>query len=538
MGQGWKKYREKIIGLGENSSHKSYYPELQDKIEELETSKKNLQTILDSTSDSIVIHDVDGKILLLNNQAKLFYNIYDDFSKYTVFDLSSKSQDLDQLYQIWEGVLQSKGRTLEWLARPIGLDYEIPVQVSLNRCNWYGETVIVAVVRDFSERKKYENEMIRARKKAEESDSLKSAFLANLSHEIRTPMNAIVGFSTLLKDEGLTAEKRDNYVDIIQSSSNHLLSIINDIIEISKIDTNQVVPHFKPVKLNALLSEIFQIFSMSSGETGIKLELCKPAMTSELDIITDEVKLRQILINLLTNAFKFTEKGKIEFGYEIRDKLRFYVKDTGIGISEKYHHVVFERFRQIENDISINKGGSGLGLAISKAYVEMLGGKIHLESAENAGSKFWFTIPLKINPASKDISGIPEEALKFEQKKAKILVAEDEDTNFFLLSEILRKHDYEVLRASNGKVALDILSGNQNIDLVLMDIKMPVMDGFKSFNLIKKLYPKLPVIAQTAYTLAEEEDRILTAGFNGYIAKPVNKEKLLKAIAPFLKRNN
>lgn len=534
MGQSWEKYREKIIGLGENSSRKSYYPELQDKIDELEASKGNLQTILDSTSDSILIHDKTGKILLLNNQAKLFYNIYESFSKYSIFDISSNTLEFDQLYQIWDDVIQGNSRTLEWLARPIDLDYEIPVQVSLNRCNWYGETVIVAVVRDFSERKKYENELIRARKKAEDSDNLKSAFLANLSHEIRTPMNAIVGFSTLLKDEGLSAEKRDNYISIIQNSSNHLLSIINDIIEISKIDTNQVVPNINSVKINLLLNEIFQIFSMSSRETGIALELKKAEIPGELDIMTDEVKLRQVIINLLTNAFKFTENGKIEFGYEINNMLLFFVKDTGIGIDEKYHSLIFERFRQVENEISLNKGGSGLGLAISKAYVEMLGGKIYLESSLNSGSKFWFTIPLKINPASKAIIPALEEIRSVEKERAKILIAEDDDTNYFLLSEILLKHNFEVLRAKNGKIALESLSVTKNIDLVLMDIKMPVMDGFKTFNLIKKLYPKLPVIAQTAYALAEEEDRIIAAGFSGYIAKPINKEKLLKTITPFL----
>lgn len=534
MGENWENYREKIIGLGENSSRKSYYPELQDKIEELEASRENLQTILDSTRDSILIHDKSGKILLLNNQAKLFYNIYEEFSKFSVFDISSNTQEFDQLYQIWEDVIQGNSRTLEWLACPIDLDYEIPVQVSLNRCNWYGEIVIVAVVRDFSERKRYENELIRARKKAEESDNLKSAFLANLSHEIRTPMNAIVGFSSLLKDEGLSAEKRDNYIDIIQNSSSHLLSIINDIIEISKIDTNQVVPNFRPVKINPLLGEIFQIFSMTSRETGIGLELKKPELPGELDIITDEVKLRQILINLLTNAFKFTEKGKIEFGYEIKNKLQFFVKDSGVGIDKKYHDVIFERFRQVENEISLNKGGSGLGLAISKAYVEMLGGRIYLESKVSAGSKFWFTIPLKINPLDKPVFSIKDEALLLEKPKVKVLIAEDDDNNYFLLSEILLKHNFEVLRAKNGKVALDSLSVNKNIDLVLMDIKMPVMDGFKTFNQIKKLYPKLPVIAQTAFALAEEEDRIIAAGFNGYIAKPINKDKLLKTIARFL----
>lgn len=523
----WEEYREKIIGLGENSSRKSYYPELQEKLQELEASQANLETIINSTSDSIVIHDRLGRILLLNNQAKKIFNIPKHFEKYTIFDISSKSLNVSVLFKIWEDIVNGSPQTIEWLVKPLGMEEEIPVQVSLNRTNWYGATAIVAIVRDFSERKRYENELLIAKKKAEESDRLKSVFLANLSHEIRTPMNAILGFSGLLGDDSLSAEKKESFLKIIQNSGNHLLSIINDIIEISKIETNQVVPNFGPVNINKLLNDLSQVFTVISRANNVELRLRKPA--GELFVITDEVKLQQILTNLLSNAFKFTEQGYVEFGCNEKDMLEFYVQDTGVGIQEKYFSIIFERFRQIDNEISFHKGGSGLGLAISKAYAEMLGGNISLESEVNKGTRFSVTIPLKTSGKTVQ-ENQSETVTQVSDSNAIILVAEDDDTNYLYLSEILSRNSFKILRAVNGKVAIDMLSQFPEIDLVLMDIKMPVMNGFESLKVIRSQMPEIPVIAQTAYALPEDEERIRSAGFNGYITKPVSKDKLLKII--------
>ncbi|HEX3009881.1 MAG TPA: histidine kinase dimerization/phospho-acceptor domain-containing protein [Bacteroidales bacterium] len=264
----WQKHREKIIGLGEKSARKSYYPELQEKIEELEESQANLQTILNSTSDSIVIHNKDGIFLFLNHQAQKLYNIpEEEISHYSVYDISSPDNNLMLLNEVWEDVLQGIPRVIEWIVKPMQTEVEIHVQVSINLMTWYGDLALLAVVRDFSERKKYENELIIARKKAEESDRLKSVFLANLSHEIRTPMNAILGFSGFLKDNTLPEETRHNFIDIIHTSGNQLLSIINDIIEISKIETNQIVPHFAPVQIDTLHLCIF-LQDLSEQEGG------------------------------------------------------------------------------------------------------------------------------------------------------------------------------------------------------------------------------------------------------------------------------
>ncbi|HEX3009449.1 MAG TPA: ATP-binding protein, partial [Bacteroidales bacterium] len=368
----------------------------------------------------------------------------------------------------------------------------------------------------------------------EESDRLKSVFLANLSHEIRTPMNAILGFSGFLKDNTLPEETRHNFIDIIHTSGNQLLSIINDIIEISKIETNQIVPHFAPVQIDTLLDDIYQIFQIISLENNVELKM-KTDMSPNLTIITDDTKLRQVLTNLLTNAFKFTKEGFIELGCnEKGGQIEFYVKDTGIGIDKKFFKVIFERFRQIENDLSIQKGGSGLGLAISKAYIEMMGGTISVDSKENVGSVFTFTLP-NIKPLEKIHPVVHEtEEPVLKEKDALILIAEDDDLNFMFLEEMLSQNKFKILRAYNGKDAVDKVALDSGIDLVLMDIKMPVMNGYEAFDIIKQKYPYIPVIAQTAYALEEDHDRILKAGFNGYITKPIKREMLFKLINQLL----
>jgi PAS domain S-box-containing protein len=529
MSNEWEQYREKIIGLGDSSARKSYYPELQEKIVELETSQTNLQTILDSTSDGIVIHDKDGKILSLNKRSQELFNIFGNFEKYTIFDISSKSNNDADLPFIWETVLNGESKTLEWIIIPVNKTNEIPVEISLNPTNWYGKKAMVAVVRDFSERKKYEKELLLALERAEESDRLKSVFLANLSHEIRTPLNAVLGFSDLLKESGLAEETRYNYIDIIQKSGQHLLSIITDIVEISKIETKQTKIEIGTTNINLLLDELLQVFQVISNERNIDLKVNKFYSDYSFEIETDEVKLRQILINLISNAFKFTEKGFVEVGYSVGEMVFFYVRDTGIGIKEKDFGFIFERFSQIESELSFKNGGSGLGLAISKAYVEMLGGNISVESEVGIGTTFKFSIPLKVGE-SEPVAPVQYPKEIQNSKEVYILVAEDDDNNFFFLSQILANQNFKILRAKNGKEAIDILDQNKKIKLVLMDIKMPVMTGYEAFAYIKKKYPDLPVYAQTAYALEDDKEKMTKAGFKGYITKPFDRYLILKTI--------
>lgn len=241
-------------------------------------------------------------------------------------------------------------------------------------------------------------ELIIAKEKAEESDRLKSAFLANLSHEIRTPMNAILGFTELLKENDIPDEKRDYYGSIIQNSGRHLISIIDDIIEISKIETRQAQVHATRINIQLLLEEVYQLMNinMPKGKE-IELILRLPAGGKDDYFISDAVKLKQIISNLINNAFKFTDKGFVEFGYELNNELTFFVRDTGHGIDKSNHNLIFERFRQIGTELTVNKGGSGLGLAIVKSYAELLGGKVLLESEPEKGSLFKVVFPFSEN---------------------------------------------------------------------------------------------------------------------------------------------
>jgi PAS domain S-box-containing protein len=381
------------------------------------------------------------------------------------------------------------------------------------------------------------DELQSAKEKAEESDRLKSAFLANLSHEIRTPMNGIIGFTSLLSQPDLTSEKKDSYIKKINTSSTQLLSIINDIIQISMLETKQVSVKQEPVNIEIMLEELYEELSFTLlRDKNIKLVKGNKNCDKRTIVETDKVKLQQIITNLITNAIKYTPEGTIEVGYCMNSKkmLEFYVKDTGIGIDKKYHELIFDRFQQVHDLSSGIQSGSGLGLAISKSYVELLGGRIWLESEPGKGSEFFFEIPC-ITPVS-----IEKEVIKESVKVLDpgiipvILIAEDDVVNTEFLKEVLSEMNAELVWATNGKEAVEQCLANKKISLVLMDIKMPVIDGFEALAAIKNVRKKLPVIAQTAYALQGDEQKAYTAGFEGYIAKPYSKEEIIALIAKFV----
>ncbi len=380
-------------------------------------------------------------------------------------------------------------------------------------------------------------ELKQAKEKAEESDRLKSAFLANLSHEIRTPMNAIMGFTGLLDTNELTEESRRKYVEIIKNSGNYLLSIINDILEISQIEAGQVELNKTNVDVNTFMKGIYDLFKISvdQSDKNIKFRLQSTVTETSLMINTDEVKLHQIIINLLTNSLKFTKEGEILLGYEStgNNEITFFVKDTGVGIAPQNHHVIFERFRQLEENVPGTSSGSGLGLPITKAYVEMLGGTIKLISAKNEGAEFRIILPVKeAEHKSQPEIKLPEAktVVRTANGKKVILVAEDEELNWFFIEQVLSRYNYKLIRVENGKEAVDIRRNNNNIDLVLMDIKMPVMNGYEALEQIRKIKPKLPVIAQTAYALPNDIEKMKLV-FDDYITKPINRQLLIEKIA-------
>lgn len=372
----------------------------------------------------------------------------------------------------------------------------------------------------------------KAKEKAVESDQLKSSFLANLSHEIRTPMNGILGFTDLLRNPQLSESKRDNYINTIHKSGKYLLSVITDIIEISKIETQQESIKLSSIELHSFVLDIFNSMLVTIDEgKNLELKLKQSMAHNKTPFLTDEVKLRQIISNLISNAIKFTEEGSVCVSYLLKDNtIEFEVKDTGIGIDKNNFELIFNRFRQVEGETTIKNGGSGLGLAISKAYVEMMGGSISVESELGKGSTFRFFIPFKpatTNNKSGDILVQPENNIL--SKKLQILIAEDDDVNYLFLEELFSESNFQIYRAQNGLEAVKLCS-KYDFNLVLMDIKMPIMDGYKAFEQIKNAHPHLPVIAQTAYALSEDEIKLKLAGFHGTISKPIVKEKLFELI--------
>lgn len=393
---------------------------------------------------------------------------------------------------------------------------------------------IIGVIQDITDRKKNEEELIRAKVKAEENDKLKTAFLHNISHEIRTPMNAIVGFSTLLGDPEVDERSRKSYIDIIMQSSNHLLSIITDIVDISNIEANLIKTVKNEINVNKTLKYLFNQFITKTNEKQIKL-VCEAGLSDpEALILTDRTKLTQILSNLINNALKFTDKGIIKVEYRLKENfLEFCVSDTGIGISPVHHERIFDRFYQVQSNVSRLYEGTGLGLAISKAYVELLGGKIWLSSEPGNGTKFFFTIPYEKRDST-TITGYEKKApdsFVFPVKKV-ILVAEDIESNFKLISYFLEGSNAEVLHAINGKEAVEKCLSMGNIDLILMDIKMPVMDGYTAVKLIREKNTEIPIIAQTAYL--DDRERAIECGCSGFLSKPFDKKGLFKVLGEFI----
>lgn len=366
---------------------------------------------------------------------------------------------------------------------------------------------------------------------AEKSNQLKTAFLSNLSHEIRTPMNAIVGFSDLLISN-YPDQKLGEYVSIIKSSSSQLLSIINDIIEMSMIDTNQVNLHYSNVNVNRTIEEICASFSVGM-DANSKVELKKNLpLHQNYQVYTDEVKLRQILTNLVSNALKFTERGLVEVGYsEGNDFLEFYVKDTGIGIDPKYHEDIFERFWRIDHtDLTLYRG-LGIGLTLSRSFVKLMGGNIWLHSDPGIGSTFYFTIPFK--KTSETAS--EKETQKLSLDNHVILICEDDDNNLYYFKELFSQTNTFILWARNGKEAVKSVKENPRIDLVLMDLKMPEMNGWEATKIIKTIRPDLPVIAQTAHALIIETSQLTTKGFDDYVTKPIKKNELFEKISRYIR---
>ncbi len=391
---------------------------------------------------------------------------------------------------------------------------------------------------NITQRKLVEGELLAAKEKAEESDKLKSAFLANMSHEIRTPMNGILGFADLLQEQNLSGDKKDKYVEIIRKSGNRMLETLNDIIDISRIDSGQMDIHKSITDLNELIESQFIFFKQEALNKGLGLKLFNELDKQDSFIEIDKVKLNSIVSNLIKNAIKYTNEGSIEiFCIKVGPNLEIKVKDTGIGIPKDRINSIFNRFEQADINDKQAREGSGLGLSITKAYVEMLGGEIGVNSTEGKGSAFWCTIPW--DTKNKETPSIerktPEsESISDNKKHYNILVVEDDDISFDHMNIILDTISKHTVRAKNGKDAVEYIKNNSDTELVLMDIKLPIMSGTDATREIRKFNKDVIIIAQTAYGLSGDSQMAFDAGCNDYISKPINKERLFDLIEKHL----
>lgn len=387
----------------------------------------------------------------------------------------------------------------------------------------------------YLEKKKIMTDLIHARNKAEESDRLKTAFLANMSHEIRTPMNGILGFASLLKNHGLSKDLRLDYLRIIEESGHRMLNIINDLIDISKIEAKQVKITHSDSNINEQLDYLYHFFKPEAENKGLQL-FCRKTLPDEKAMIqSDKEKLYEVLSNLIKNAIKYTHVGTIEFGYKLIPPLiEFYVKDTGIGIAKERQDAIFDRFVQADLNLTRSYEGAGLGLSIAKAYVEMLGGEIRVESETNKGSRFSFTLPgiqadLQEEYKKKDaVEFIEESPLKIQELN--VLIAEDDQMANLYLSTLLKDQCKRIYHAKTGTEAVKICRKNKDINLVLMDIKMPELDGYEATKEIRSFNKDIVIIAQTAYALSGDREKALEAGCSDYLSKPIRKEVLFSLI--------
>jgi PAS domain S-box-containing protein len=400
----------------------------------------------------------------------------------------------------------------------------------------------VAVKEDITERKKILHDLIVAKEKAQESDRLKSAFLATMSHELRTPLNAVIGFSSLI-DEEMPVEEIVSFAKMINNSGNNLLEIVEGILDLTLLESGEMKPKFERFALALLMKTLMKLAKdeqQKANKPQVEIE-CNCNFEEQIQLYSDQQLITKIFVHLFRNALKFTSSGKVEFGYMIEsngetDRIKFFVKDTGIGIPENQKAIIFERFRQADGSLTRKYGGAGIGLSIVKHMVGLLGGQIEVDSEPGKGSTFYVTIPVaEPEQLSKALSEQKEDTEKPKTfPNQTILIAEDEDSNFELLKYILIKSNLSIIRARDGQEAVNLCSVHPEISLVLMDINMPKMNGIEATKLIKQAKPKLPVIAVTAFAMSGDREKFIAEGCDEYLEKPIKKDKLLTLLGSFM----
>ena len=497
-------------------------------------SELKYRSFFENNMDAILLTSCDGKTLSVNQAAcDMFGYSADELIRLGRSGVEDKSDPrLSKLLE--ERNLRGKAKGEVTFIHKDGTRFPAEISSSVFKNNG-GHNRASMIIHDITERKRGEKELIQAKEHAEKSDKLKSAFLANMSHEIRTPMNGILGFTELLKEPMMTGEEQKEYIGYIEKSGERLLNLINDIISISKVESGQMEITLSTTNIDEMIEDICSFFRHDAELKTISLRFTDHQSPKSVIIRTDKEKVTAILTNLVKNAIKFTMSGSIEIGYNNKaGYLEFYVKDTGIGVRPEQKEMIFERFRQGSESLIRNYEGAGLGLSISKGFVEILGGKIWVEtntemtldsrSQVRSGSAFFFTIPYIPSEQEKDTIRkiIPEPEEENQNRNLKILIAEDDKISELLISANVSRISKNVQKVRSGFEAIEFCRNNPDVDLILMDIKMPVMDGYEATREIRKFNKDVIIIAQTAYGLNGDRELAIEAGCNEYISKPVN----------------
>jgi len=533
---------------------------LTEKNEELKKKNTFIQTILDSLPIGLALNDID------KGQATYMNKKFEEICGWT-------SAESTSIATFFEKVFPEKEYRQQLLER-IKADID---SGDLEKMNWENilvtrkdgstrivnaaniplpeQNVMVSTVTDITMLHQIQNDLTKAKERAEESDKLKSSFLNNISHEIRTPFNGILGFLSLLQEEDLTIAERDEYIGIINKSAYRLMNTINDIVEISQIQAGQAKLSVSETNIRKLISGVYNHFKPDAEIMGLTFNFNNELPVNIETVFVDNSKLNTILTILIGNAIKFTKKGSIQLDIRLVNEavethgcasgcasgsasLQFSVKDTGIGISENKREAIFELFRQEDGSNTRQYEGSGLGLSIAKAYVEMLGGNIWVESEEGKGSIFYFTLPFNVEPKEKEVNKNPDLAKGTENqiRNLKILIAEDDKESAILLERVVKIFGKEVIKVRNSADAVETCRNNPDIDLVLMDIKMADTDGYEATRQIRQFNTKVIIIAQTAYALMGDREKAIESGCNDYISKPINRDQFMDLMKKYFEK--
>ena len=505
---------------------------------QVEYDRYMLKTAVDNSDVEIIINTPDGAIDYCSPALchRLGYS-HEEIKKLHVWDIETtvKKEEMDMRFQKLKKTKTQKGESIQISKK--GTKCEINYVADYVKIG--NQEFVCCSIQDITEIKKRETILEDARNKAEESDRLKSVFLANISHEIRTPMNGILGFADLLQRDDLPFEKCQQYAKIISDCGNNLMQLLNDILDISKIEAGEVEIKKEDFCVNEVIENLYDFYEPQGKQNGkeISLQMHKSLRDDEAVIHSDKRYLHHILTNLLSNAMKFTHKGEVMIGYNAKQNgIEFFVKDSGEGISPELLDKIFEPFRQGEEILARKYHGTGLGLAIAKSYTELLGGFIKVESKLGEGTTFYLTLPHSGKTKIQASSPEPTAETNYDWKDKTFLIVEDNYISFMLLENLLEDTRVKIVHAENAQQSIDMTEENNSFDLILMDVRLPDFTGWEAAKIIKKTHPDLPIIAQTANANAADKVKTFQAGCEAYLTKPIVKKEFYDTIKKALEK--